>query len=61
MIYHNYLRKHKRVMYSDLMLAGKLKEHIEDVDRQTKDMFSHLVYSMKQTEGITDRSKLSTR
>lgn len=33
MIYHNYLRKHKQVTYSGLMLSGKSKEHIEDIDQ----------------------------
>ena len=39
MMYHNYLRNHKKVTYSGLMLSGKLKEHIEDVDRQAEEMF----------------------
>ena len=43
MMYHDYLRQHKRITYSGLMLSGKLKERIEDVDRQAEDMFSHLV------------------
>ncbi len=34
MMYHNYLRNHKRVAYSELLLSGKLKEHIEDIDRK---------------------------
>ena len=33
MMYHDYLRNHKRVIYSGLMLSGELKEHIEDIDR----------------------------
>lgn len=57
MLYHDYLRTHKRVTYSGLILSGKLKEHIEDVDRQAEDMFSHLVDSIKQTEGITEQLK----
>ena len=57
MLYHDYLRTHKRVTYSRLMLPGKLKEHIEDVDRQAEDMFSHLVDSMKHTEGVTEQLK----
>ena len=57
MMYHDYLRKHKRVTYSGLMLSGKLKEHVEDVDRQAEDMFSHLVDQMKQAEGVNERLK----
>lgn len=57
MLYHDYLRTHKRITYSGLMLSGKLKEHIEDIDRQAEDMFSQLVDRMKQAEGITEQFK----
>ena len=57
MMYHDYLRNHKKVTYSGLMLSGKLKEHIEDIDRQAEDMFSQLVDRMKQAEGITEQLK----
>ena len=57
MLYHDYLRTHKKVTYSGLMLSGKLKEHIEDIDRQAEDMFSQLVDRMKQVEGVTERLK----
>ena len=52
MMYHDYLRNHKRVTYSGLMLSGKLKEHIEDIDRQAEEMYSQLVDRMKQAEGV---------
>lgn len=57
MLYHDYLRNHKRVTYSGLMLSGKLKEHIEDVDRQAEEMFSQLVDRMKQAESVTEQLK----
>ena len=57
MMYHDYLRKHKKVTYSGLMLSGKLKEHIEDVDRQAEELFSQLVEQMKQDEGVTEHLK----
>ena len=61
MMYHDYLRKHKRVTYSGLLLSGKLKAHIEDVDRQAEDMFSQLVKQMKQTEGVTEQLKATNQ
>ena len=57
MMYHDYLRNHKRVTYSGLMLSSKLKEHIEDIDRQAEEMFSQLVEQMKQAEGVTEQLK----
>ena len=57
LMYLDYLRNHKKVTYSGLMLSGELNEHIEDIDRQAEDMFSQLVNQMKQTEGITEHLK----
>lgn len=57
MMYHDYLRNNKRVTYSGLMLSGKLKEHIEDIDRQAEEMFSQLVEKMKIAENITEKLK----
>ena len=57
MMYHDYLRNHKKVTYSGLMLSGKLKDYIEDIDRQAEEMFSQLVEQMKQAEGVTERLK----
>ena len=61
MMYHDYLRKHKKVTYSGLMLSGKLKEHIEDVDCQAEEMFATLVKQMKQAEGITEQLKATNQ
>ena len=61
MLYHEYLRTHKRVTYSGLMLSGKLKEHVENVDRQAEEMFSQLVENMKQSEGITEQLKATNQ
>ena len=61
MMYHDYLRNNKRVTYSGLMLSGKLKEHIEDVDRQAEDIYSQLVDRMKQAEGVTEQLKATNQ
>ena len=57
MLYQDYLRTHNKVTYSGFMLSGKLKDHIEDIDRQAEDMFSQLVNRMKQAEGVTEQLK----
>lgn len=61
MMYHNYLRNHKKVTYSGLMLSGKLKAHVEDIDRQADEMFSQLVEQMKQAEGVTEQLKAANQ
>lgn len=61
MMYHDYLRKHKKVIYSGLMLSGKLNEHIEDIDHQAEEMFSQLVEQIKQSEGVTEQLKANNQ
>ncbi len=57
LMYLDYLRNHKKVTYSGLLLSGKLNEHIEDIDCQAEEMFSQLVEQMKRAEGITEQLK----
>ena len=57
MMYHDYLRTHKKVTYSGLMLSGKLKEHIEDIDRQAEEMLARLETEMAKKEGVTEALK----
>ena len=61
MMYHDYLREHKRVVYSGLMLSGKLKEQIKEVDHQAEELFSQLVEQMKRSEGITEQLKATNQ
>ena len=61
MLYRDYLRTHKKVSYSGLMLSEKLKKHIEDVDRQAEEVFSQLVERIKQSEGITEQLKATNQ
>ena len=61
MLYRDYLRNYKKVTYSGLMLSGKLKKHVEDVDRQAEEMFSQLVEQMKQAEGVTEQLKATNQ
>ena len=57
LMYLDYLRNHKKVEYSELMISGKLKEHVEDIDRQAEEMFSWLVRELGEKEGITEKLK----
>lgn len=57
LMYLDYLRNYKRITYSGLLISGKLKEHLENIDRQAKEMFFQLVEQMKQAEGITEQLK----
>ena len=60
-MYHNYLRNHKRVAYSGLLLSGKLNEHLQTIDSQAEEMFDTLIEQMKKAEGITEQLKATNQ
>lgn len=52
-----YIRKHKRSLYLQLRLSGKLNDHLADINDQSEDMFFRLVKQMAEYEGITEKLK----
>ena len=57
LIYLDYLLNHKKVTYSGMLISGKLKKHVEDIDHQAEEIFSQLFEQMKQAEGVTEQLK----
>ena len=52
-----YLKEHRRVLYIDLLTSGKLTQHLNTVDRQSREMLELLVKQMAQAQGITEQMK----
>ena len=57
MLHKDYLEKHKKVLFSTLLMQGKLYQHCTEVDEQATTMFFRLVEQMKTNEGITEQLK----
>ena len=55
--HQQYLREHRPIIYSDLVLSGKLYGYLADIDKQAEDMFFRLVEQMTEREGVTERLK----
>ena len=49
----DYLKNHWRVLYSQMVLEGTLKQHLMDVNRQAHEMLDQIVGQMKVVEGVT--------
>ena len=49
-----YLRTNKNVLYMTMLMSGKLKDHLEEVDKSAEEMFEQLVVQLKAQEGITE-------
>ena len=56
---HKYLRDHKRVLYTGLMLDDRLNAHLEEIDQSATEMFDRLVEQMKLRDGITEDLKVT--
>ena len=49
--YLTYIREHKKLLHTKLMINGTLYDHLAEINKQAEEMFSELVNQMK-TNGI---------
>lgn len=52
-----YLKKHRHVLYANLLTSGELNAYLADIDRQAEELFLRLVKQMADAEGITETLK----
>ena len=53
----DYLKKSKRALYSQLLISGKLNDHLADIDRQAKEMLQRIIKQMAENEGANEQLK----
>ena len=52
-----YLKKYRRVVYTNLLTTGRLNAYLAEVDEQAQSIFFRLVKQMSEREGITEQLK----
>ena len=52
-----YLRQYRDPIYTGLLLGGKLKNHLEEIDRSAAEMADRLMVEMARRDGITEELK----
>ena len=52
-----YLKQHRKVLYSELLISGKLNDYLADLNEQEEEMFSRLVKQLAEKEGVTEAIK----
>ena len=52
-----YLKEHRKVLYINLLTSGELTRHLNETDRQAREMLELLVKQMAQAQGITGQLK----
>ena len=50
-------KQHRKVLYSELLISGKLNDYLADLNEQAEAMFSRLVKQLSEKEGITEALK----
>ena len=52
-----YLKQRRKVLYSELLISGKLNDYLADINEQAEEMFSRLVKQFAEKEGVTETLK----
>ena len=52
-----YLKQNRKVLYSELLISGKLNDYLADLNEQAEAMFSRLVKQLAEKEGLTEALK----
>ena len=52
-----YLKQHRKGLYSELLISGKLNDYLADLNEQAEAMFSRLVKQLSEKEGVTEALK----
>lgn len=52
-----YLKEHRPVLYTNLLLSGKLFPHLAEIDKACEERMELIIRQMKQQEGVTEALK----
>ena len=56
-----FLRRHRKPLYSGMLMSGTLNAHLEEVDRVAQRIFDGLTAEMAKREGITEAMKAANQ
>lgn len=54
---NRYLKEHRPVLYSNMLLDGKLFQHLAEIDQACEDHMELIIQQMKAQEGVTEALK----
>ena len=52
-----YIREHKKALYTSLLTSGKLQSYLADIEEQAQELFDRLMKQRAEREGITETLK----
>ena len=54
---NRYLKDHRKIQYTTMILDGTLYDHLEEIDRICNERMETMVATMKKQQGITEELK----
>lgn len=52
-----YIKRHRPILYTNLLTNCKLTAYLADIDEQAEDMFFRLIKQLSEKEGVTENLK----
>lgn len=56
-MHQEYLKEKRPALYSSLLLSGKLRSYLDDLDKQAVERLEIIMEQMKQAEGVNEKLK----
>lgn len=56
-----YLKEHRPILYNNLLLSGKLTEHLAEIDETANQRLEQLMPELMKTAGVTESLKASNQ
>ena len=57
MLRKQFLKEHRSARYQYLLLTGKLNEHLNQIDQETREQVETLMEQMTEKQGVTEELK----
>ena len=57
----NYIKEHKRGLYTELMISGELSKHLASIDSEADKRTSDIISKLAEAEGINESLKQSNQ
>lgn len=54
-----YLKEHRPILFTNLLLSGKLDQHLAEIDQACIERVEHIAADMARAEGVTEALKAS--
>ena len=57
----HYLKEHRRVLYANLLVTGKLDQHLAEIDNACEEQMELITRQMAKREGVTEVLKAANQ